>query len=69
MNGWTGKGIILAILATRLPFDETWFVAAAIASAFGTMGIVVQTGLIRDPLMSRHLKEKGEDEAVQDPRG
>lgn len=60
MNGWTGKGIILAILATRLPLDATWFGVAVIASAFGTMGIVVQTGLIRDPLMPRRrLDEDG----------
>jgi hypothetical protein len=40
MNAWTGKGIILAILVSALPYDGlTWTAGAIVASLAGTFGL------------------------------
>lgn len=53
MNAWTGKGVILAVLATRLPLDDTWLLVAIMASTFGTLGLAIESGVIGNPLTPR----------------
>jgi len=58
MNAWTGKGILLAILASALPVDVSFLILAIAASAFGTMGLAIGAGVVRDPLRPRYRQDE-----------
>lgn len=58
VNAWTGKGIILAILANALPVDAAFLALAIFASAFGTLGAAIEAGVVGDPLWSKKREKQ-----------